>query len=65
MADDRIVLNCEIALRGAMARVLLRRAAQRKRAPVELLAAIIEAVLMEDLVDAVLDDGHDRKEAHS
>lgn len=52
-----VEIDIELTLKGPLAAVLIRHAGKRNRAPVELLADIIEAVLGDDIVDAVLDDG--------
>lgn len=54
---DALVIDIETQLRGRLARALVRAAARRKVKPVELLARIVETVLNENLIDAVLDDG--------
>lgn len=46
----------ETRLTGPLAEALLKHAKDRQREPVELLADIVETVLRENLVDAVLDD---------
>ena len=46
----------EITLRNELARVLHAHAEKRRKEPVEVLADIVETVLKEDIVDAVLDD---------
>jgi uncharacterized membrane protein YhfC len=46
----------ELNLDGTLALALINAAAVRKRRPVDLLADIIERVLLDDLVKAVLDD---------
>lgn len=56
-AKGEIVLDVELTLRGDLAQTLLDHAKRRGRAPVELLASIIQFVLRDDLVDAVIDDG--------
>jgi hypothetical protein len=49
-------LTVDIVLRGRLARMLIKHAAVRKRDPAEVFADIVETVLREDMVDAVLDD---------
>lgn len=43
-------------LRGRLAEVLIAHAGKRGCNPVDLLASLVEAVLNDDIVDAVLDD---------
>ncbi|MFG1417222.1 hypothetical protein V5F38_05335 [Xanthobacter sp. V0B-10] len=54
---DDVVLDVELTLRGDLAQTLLDHAKRRGRAPVELLSSIVQFVLRDDLVDAVIDDG--------
>jgi hypothetical protein len=61
MVDDPSPLhNYELentfTLRGNLARMLLVHAKARQRDPCELLADLVEIILSEDLVDAILDD---------
>lgn len=56
-AKGEVVLDIELTLRGDLAQTLLDHAKRRGRAPVELLASIVQFVLRDDLVDAVIDDG--------
>lgn len=56
-AKGEVILDVELTLRGDLAQTLLDHAKRRGRAPVELLASIIQFVLRDDLVDAVIDDG--------
>jgi len=55
------VLDIALQLRGRNAAMLLAEARKRRREPAELLADLIEAVLTDNLVDAVLDDASERK----
>lgn len=50
------VLDIDLQLRGRNAAMLIAEARKRRREPAELLADLIEAVLTDNLVDAVLDD---------
>lgn len=50
------VLDVDLQLRGRNAAMLIAEAKKRRREPAELLADLIEKVLTDDLVDAVLDD---------
>lgn len=52
-----VEIDIELKLTGPQAVTLLKHANRRKRAPVEIMADIIDAVLGDDIVDAVLDDG--------
>lgn len=51
-------IDIELTLRGPLAATLRLHAARRRRKPVDVLADILEAVLGDDIVDAVLDDSH-------
>lgn len=51
-----VVLDMELQLRGRLADTLIRHAEKRGRKPSDLLADIIETVLNDDIVDAVMDD---------
>lgn len=53
--DESCELCIELKLRAELARALLHSAESRKRRPIDLLADIIEKVLMDDLITAVLD----------
>lgn len=60
MSEDRAgipVIHVETTLRGRLAETLMRHADRRRARPVDVLASIVEAVLNDDIVDAVLDDG--------
>lgn len=50
-------IDIELTLRGRLARMLTAHAERRRKGPAELLSDLIEAVLNDDLVNAVLDDG--------
>lgn len=50
-------LTNEFTLKGELARTLLQHSAARQREPVEVLADLIEIILRDNLVDAILDDG--------
>jgi len=54
-----VVLDVEMTLRGDLAQTLLDHAKKRGVAPVHLLASIVNLVLKDDLVDAVIDDAED------
>lgn len=54
-------ITLEINLRGEMARRVIEHAERLSRAPVELMADIVERVLADDLIDAVLDEGGDEE----
>lgn len=58
MADGRfmIQIDVEVHLEDQLARRLIDAAQVRKTEPVEVLADIIEAILGDNLIDAVLDD---------
>ena len=53
--DGDIVVDCELQFRGRLATRLIRAAQARRMVPVEMLADIIEHVLNDDLISAVLD----------
>jgi hypothetical protein len=50
-------ITVDMTLKGPLAATLLRHAKRRKVRPIDLMADIVEAVLGDDIVDAVLDDG--------
>lgn len=50
------VIDIELQLRGRLAAALEVEARRRNRQPAELLSDIIEAVLGDNLIDAVLDE---------
>lgn len=52
---EEIELSLEMSIRGPLAVTLLKAAEARNVKPIELLADIIEAVLNDDLVAAVID----------
>jgi hypothetical protein len=49
-------IEAAFTLKNKLAKVLLEHAAKRQREPAELLADVVETVLQDDLIDAVLDD---------
>jgi hypothetical protein len=51
-----VILMIETELRPPLSATLLAHAERRGIAPVELLASLIETLLGDDLIDAVLDD---------
>lgn len=50
-----LIIDIELQLRGKLAAALQAEAVRRKRDPAELLSDIIEAVLTDNLVNAVLE----------
>ena len=59
MSEDELSqreLFGDYRLRGELAATLLKHAKARSKDPCELFADIVEAVLKEDLIDAILDD---------
>lgn len=56
---EQVELKIELELRGELAKQLLEYAERFKREPAALLSDLIERVLLDDLVDAVLDEHDD------
>lgn len=54
---DEVVIDMELQLRGELSATLLKEAQSRGVKPIDLMADIINTVLRENLVKAVLDDG--------
>lgn len=46
----------EIVLRGELARQVIEIAERRRQEPVEMMASVVEVVIRDDMVDAVIDD---------
>jgi hypothetical protein len=55
--EEMIAVNCEIIVKADLAEKLMAAARQRDRTPASIMGEIIEAVLCDGLVDAILDDG--------
>lgn len=55
--DEGVGFDVEVRLRPAYAALLIRHAERRSMAPVEVMAALIDSIFVDDLFDAILDDG--------
>jgi hypothetical protein len=49
-------IKIEMGISGEMARTLLEHCERRSRAPVELMCDLVQMILSENLIDAILDD---------
>lgn len=49
-------ITMRIVLRGELARQVIEIAERRRQEPVEMMASVVEIVIRDDMVDAVIDD---------
>lgn len=56
---ETIIIHVGMTLKGKHAETLIKHAERRGMEPAEMLSTIIETILSDDLVDAVIDDGED------